>query len=195
MTIRSAAGAAEGYGEARFSLIGANPFVIDGEFDPIATVTVGLGGAQSITFSNIPGTYQHLQIRGILRSTVAAAQTNLLLKINGSNLERTHRMESNGASVSANSETNSVITRIAAANATASVFSGFILDVVDYASTTKNKVVRGLSGNDRNGTGLVEMISGVLVSTSPVTSLTLEEPDTAQKLVQNSILALYGVRL
>jgi hypothetical protein len=33
------------------------------DFDSIATTTVGAGGASTITFSSIPSTYRHLQIR------------------------------------------------------------------------------------------------------------------------------------
>ena len=45
-----------------------NPFIFaaGGDFESIATVTVGGGGAASIEFTSIPGTYQHLQIRGII---------------------------------------------------------------------------------------------------------------------------------
>lgn len=40
-----------------------NPWSPSTDYDSIATTTVGAGGAASITFSSIPSTYQHLQIR------------------------------------------------------------------------------------------------------------------------------------
>ena len=44
-----------------------------GDFESIATVTVGSGGASSIEFTSIPGTYQHLQVRGLLRQSSSSA--------------------------------------------------------------------------------------------------------------------------
>jgi len=50
-----------------------NPFIYagGGDFESIATVTVGSGGAASIEFASIPSTFQHLQIRfmGLLSSS------------------------------------------------------------------------------------------------------------------------------
>ena len=40
--------------------VGAGP---KGDFESIATTTVGSGGQSTITFSSIPSTYKHLQIR------------------------------------------------------------------------------------------------------------------------------------
>ena len=42
-----------------------------GAMDPLQVVTVGAAGASSITFSNIPNTYEHLQVRMIARDTRA----------------------------------------------------------------------------------------------------------------------------
>jgi len=42
-----------------------------GDFESIATVTVGAGGTSTITFRSIPATYQHLQLRWIARTNRA----------------------------------------------------------------------------------------------------------------------------
>jgi hypothetical protein len=55
-----------------------------GSFESIATVTVGGGGASSIEFTSIPGTYQHLQVRLIGRSSsTGATGNNFDLTLNG----------------------------------------------------------------------------------------------------------------
>ena len=41
----------------------------DNSYYQIGTTTVGAGGSSSITFSSIPATYTHLQIRGIASNT------------------------------------------------------------------------------------------------------------------------------
>lgn len=59
---------------ARLGIVaGSFPIAVGGDFESIATVTVGSGGASSIEFTSIPGTYQHLQIRGIARTARTGA--------------------------------------------------------------------------------------------------------------------------
>jgi len=48
-------------------------------YESIQTVTVGAGGTATVTFSSIPATYTHLQIRGIAR---ASADTQLDVTLN-----------------------------------------------------------------------------------------------------------------
>ena len=53
-------------------------------YSSISTVTVGSGGASIITFSSIPSTYTHLQVRGIGRSTNAGSGvTQFYMQLNG----------------------------------------------------------------------------------------------------------------
>jgi hypothetical protein len=63
-----------------------NPFIYagGGDFESIATVTVGSGGAANIEFASIPGTFQHLQIRGIVRSDRASGNENVRYQLNAS---------------------------------------------------------------------------------------------------------------
>ena len=53
------------------SFLAGNAAVIGTSYESIATTTVGSGGASSITFSSIPATYAHLQIRGIFKPSAA----------------------------------------------------------------------------------------------------------------------------
>ena len=53
-------------------------------YESIATQTVGAGGVASVTFSSIPSTYKHLQLRIMSRADRSgAALTNLFIQING----------------------------------------------------------------------------------------------------------------
>ena len=45
------------------------------DFESIATVSVGSGGAANVEFTSIPATFTHLQIRAILKTTTSAAKT------------------------------------------------------------------------------------------------------------------------
>ena len=53
------------------SLLVGNEYYNPTEFESIATVTVGSGGSSTISFTSIPGTYKHLQVRGIGRTNRA----------------------------------------------------------------------------------------------------------------------------
>jgi hypothetical protein len=76
--------------------------------------------------------------------------------------------------------------------ATANVFEVGIIDIHDYASTTKNKTVRFFVGADRNGAGSVRLGSVGYFSTSAISSIQLLPDPTG--FVTNSTFALYGVK-
>jgi hypothetical protein len=46
-------------------IIASSRLAAVGDFESIATVSVGSGGAADVEFTSIPATYTHLQIRGI----------------------------------------------------------------------------------------------------------------------------------
>jgi hypothetical protein len=170
-----------------------------GDFESIATVTVGSGGAANIEFTSIPSTYQHLQIRMIHKDSRSGVnENNGSLRINGdtgSNYAY-HRLYGDGSSAAADGGgTQNKISAIGGiGQATATVFGAAVIDILDYASTTKNKTVRSFTGVDRNGGGYVLLDSGVWLSTSAVTSLTLYSDGSGVTWAQHSTAALYGVK-
>lgn len=171
-----------------------------GALESIATVTVGSGGASSITLSSIPGTFQHVQLRYLLRFTgttynddFATMQANS----SGGTAYAAHELYGNGSAAGANaftSRADMVIQNVPTANRTASVFAGGVIDLLDYTSTSKNKTARMMVGYDSNGAGIISVISGLWANTSAVTSLTLSPSGTAGNFAQHSTVALYGVR-
>jgi hypothetical protein len=173
---------------------------LDNNFmEPIATTLVGSGGATVVTFNDIPQTYKHLQLRGIVRSTTSGSGIgdNVDLRFNGdngSNYAR-HLLQGDGASVATSTNTSGTLTRISVAprsGVTASTFTGLICDILDYTNTNKYKTLRTLSGVDANGSGTVFFISGLWMSTSEVTSITLL-PE-ANSFAQYSRFSLYGIK-
>jgi len=72
-----------------------------GDFESIATVTVGSGGASYAEFTSIPSTYTHLQIRTMARGTRADVGDGLILQFNGDTASNysSHYLYANGASV------------------------------------------------------------------------------------------------
>lgn len=172
-------------------------------FESIATTTVGSGGASSITFSSIPSTFTHLQIRVLSRDNRTGGTTNNISGYFNSDSNAAnyywHYMEGGGASTEAGSVTNLSVVPLsfgiaASSNASASVFGVSVIDILDYANTNKNKTIRVLSGSDTNGSGgYVRLASGLWSSTSAITAITLN-PQTSGTYNQYTHFALYGIK-
>lgn len=169
-----------------------------GAMFPLQVITVGAAGASSVTFTNIPGTYSHLQVRALVRTSHAAVIRNLGVRINsdsGSNYAN-HVLQGNGSAASASADTSitySYIGIAAGANANSNVFGANVIDILDYANTNKYKTLRNLNGVDNNGDGSVFLKSGLWQSTSAITSLSFSIEGGAN-ITQYSQFALYGVK-
>lgn len=168
----------------------------------LAETTVGAGGTASVTFSNIDQSYQHLQIRMLVR-TARAGQTLDAIKwyansdTTDSNYNN-HDLYGNGTSAGSayNAGTNifaSFIGYCPATNATASIFGAIVFDLLDYTNTSKYKVSRSLNGYDLNGSGTVSLDSVLWRSTNAITSLQIA-PIYGTGFVQYTTVQLYGVR-
>jgi len=175
-----------------------NPWSPTGAYDALATTTVGSGGAASVTFSGIPSTYKHLQIRSLARDN-SASGTVTYFKVNfnsdsGSNYTY-HRLGGDGSSAFSDSGSSITTTyaNFALANSsTTQIMGASIIDVLDYANVAKYKTIRTLAGADQNGSGRVGLSSGLWMSTSAVTSITLVADSGT--FGQYSQFALYGVK-
>ena len=169
---------------------------LQSSFESIATVTVGAGGSSSITFSSIPSTYKHLQIRLFGRTTAANVQSYAKLEFNsdttGANYY-SHYIQADGSTVAASANSSiSAHYDIAGASATASVFGAIIFDILDYTITNKYTTTRALGGVDNNGSGRMNLTSGLWMNTNAVTDITLT-PFTGN-FAQYSQAALYGIK-
>lgn len=168
-------------------------------YESISTVTVGAGGSSSVSFTSIPSTYKHLQIRWIARST-AAASTDYIYPMrfnsdSGSNYS-SHYINANGSAVAASGNANQTGFNFygdwPAASATSGLFGVAVMDILDYADTNKYKTVRTLAGFDANGSGQVFFNSSSWRSTSAISSFSLAF--NGGNVAQYSSFALYGIK-
>ena len=170
-----------------------NPFAFlaaGGDFESIATVTVGSGGASSIEFTSIPGTYQHLQVRGVWTSSSAAElQVAFNSDTTNGNYYR-HQIYGSGAAAVAGA--NQLRTFATYTETNANVFSGLVMDILDYASTSKNKTAKTMGGFDSNGGGYIQIQSGLWMNAAAITSIAVTP--SAGTISQHSTLALYGIK-
>lgn len=170
-----------------------------GAYELIERITIGIGGQSTITFSSIPSTYKHLQIRAIMRSDRSSTGDDIKINFNSDtgNNYSAHIMGGEGATTYANAQTSLpfMITYygVAAASAISNSFDGMIIDILDYSNTNKKKTMRLLHGWDNNGGGNIEVVSGAWYNTSAVSTITLA-PRYGTIWVQNSHFALYGIK-
>jgi hypothetical protein len=163
------------------------------DYESIQTVTLG-SSASTISFTSIPGTYKHLQIRAFARYTTGT-ETGVKMRINsdtGSNYAY-HELYGTGTGAgAANGINQTAISDVIYINSTASVYGAAVVDILDYADTNKFKTIRSLNGADVNGGGYITFMSGLWRSTSAITNI--EMYVAANAMAQYSSFALYGIK-
>ena len=167
-------------------------------FESIATQTLS-STATSVTFSSIPSTYQHLQIRCLVKVNGSGGGSwPVDVQVNGdtgSNYAY-HLLRGNGSAVNAYGYASQTKMQLGNANYDTGNTAGVaIIDIHDYASTTKNKTFRafnGLDGNVASTNYHIFLASGVWLSTSAITSISLNGSGT--DFASGSTFALYGIR-
>ena len=163
-----------------------------GAMFPIAMVNVGSAGASTITFSSIPDTYKHLQVRAIAYASNAGNMQGRFNSDTGNNYAR-HYMYGDGSSVAASGEANISYVNFGYVPSSSNYFSAAVTDILDYTSNTKTKTTRTLTGYDANGSGLMIAYSGLWHATpAKITSITIT-PQTGT-FSQYSQFAVYGIK-
>ena len=173
------------------------PPIPPSSYESIASAT-GTGSSGTITFSSIPATYKHLQIRCNFFTT-AYGTPNSYVQFNGDTATNYswHWLRGDGTSASANGSATVAQMRLVASapDIDADYGSSAILDLIDYADTTKYKTIRTFAGNDGAAyfaAGQVGLTSGLWRNTAAVTSVTLSI--SAGNFSTNSKFALYGIK-
>jgi hypothetical protein len=178
----------------------------EGAYDALATVTVPSGGVASVTFAGIPTGYKHLQIRFFLqdnRGTYGSDDIGFRVgngSIDSGNNYAWHDLYGNGSSAAAQNSTSTSRIELNNASGTgvASNFGAGVLDILDYANTSKYKTIRSLHGNDVNGTvagfgGRIAFDSGLWMNTAAITTIQFT-PLYGSSFNQYTSIALYGVK-
>jgi hypothetical protein len=168
-----------------------------GAMFPLQVITVGSAGASSITFSNIPNTYTHLQLRFL---TIPATANSTVMRVGNGSIDTNsnyakHSLNGNGTNATGQgfatqSYFNLMGYRVSASTIYPSVGT---VDILDYANSSKNKTFRVLSGFDANGSGEIQLNSGLWASTSAINTIRIFN-EGGGNLSQYSAVALYGIK-
>jgi hypothetical protein len=166
----------------------------------IASQSVGAGGASSVTFSSIPSTFTHLQIRVSARTGAGYESDGCNIRFNNdsTNSYVVHFLQGDSVNASSSNATAQqslyIAGRLPGSTVTASVFGSVVADILDYTNTSKNKTVRSISGFDTNNTSAVvrvAMMSGLWVNTSAISQIEILANNGG--FVQYSRFDLYGI--
>jgi hypothetical protein len=173
-----------------FGAGGASP-----AYELIETV-LATGSQTSITFSSIPQTYKHLQLRIVAKNNNGSnSQGQVRYNNDSSFIYTSHQMvQISGGVQSQMIGQNSFYGQVGvySNNSDSTNFAPSIMDILDYRNTGKNrtaKILNGLVGSLNR----VFMTSHLYRSTSAVTSITFLM-DNGATLSTDSRFSLYGIK-
>ena len=167
---------------------------VTSSYESISTVTVGSGGNTFITFSSIPSTYKHLQVRW--SAVNSAALTDLYMRVGNGSVDSGlnysyHQIYGDGSAAAASAGATQTLIYCGLGGTTTQPSAG-VLDIVDYQNSNKYKTVRALTGQDSNGSGYIQFKSGLWQSTSAISILQIYA--SSGTFNQYSSFALYGIK-
>jgi hypothetical protein len=172
-------------------ILASSGAVAGGSYESIATLTVASGTTQAaLEFTSIPSTYKHLQLRFFGNAT---SNTSGTIQINGNTTTGdywTHTLGGNGSSAYATAYNNIYAPYY---TGTGGKSVAYILDLLDYATTTKLKTFRLFGGYDANSSGSIFLQSVNFNSTSAVSSIKLLI-DGSTNWNAGTHAALYGIK-
>ena len=159
-----------------------------GDYESIATANPS--GSTSLTFSSIPSTYQHLQIRYMGVSAYPLISSNLGTGTKG------HYLYGTGSSAASYAFDPLSSGMYVAIDGNSGNVSAGIIDILDYANTSKNKTFRALHGRETNtADSSILLASGFWNSTSAISSITItNNVSGGVAFGSGSSFALYGIK-
>jgi hypothetical protein len=158
----------------------------------IATTTVGSGGAASIDFSSIPGTYTDLCVKVSGRSTRSDINDFLKISFNGLTTNLSHRsLLGTGSSTSTGTDGSFIYGTLNANTSTSSTFGNAEFYIPNYAGST-TKSVSADTVMENNGTFSVQYFAaGLWNATAAITAINVAP--YFGNFVQYSTATLYGI--
>ena len=169
-----------------------------GSFDLLETQVLG-SAVSSITFSSLStyaATYQHLQIRALVRTSRATTSDVIQLRFNsdsGNNYAQ-HGLYGNGSIVGSFAgvpRSAAFAMESSANNTAANVFGAAVMDILDPFETTKNTTFRTLHG--LTSYNVITLASSLWNNTAAITTMTFTS-DGGANFVSGTRFSLYGIK-
>jgi hypothetical protein len=173
----------------------------------IASGVVDSGESLTIDFSTIPDTYKHLQIRISARSTYSYTVDDAFMRFNGDTGNNYSYHNYYGAAplnsfININQSTTNDKLNWGQAGGIGTSLKGqyglAVIDILDYASTSKKKSFRSTSGMSTNSAGQsniggrVGNATGLWNNTDAINQITIFSA-SPRNFNENSVFSLYGI--
>jgi hypothetical protein len=156
-------------------------------YTPMATVTLA-SSSSSVTFSNIPATpYRDIIVVGSIKGT-SANEIRMRFNGNSSSIYNFVQMNGDGSTTLSNVGTTTGGWINPNYSISATDFNPIVINIMDFATTDKQKIYLSRFNNAANSTNL---LGGRFASTSAITQI--EFFTTSNALAIGSTLSLYGV--
>lgn len=162
-----------------------------GSYVKIQSVTVTGATAANMEFTNIPGTFDDLEVLWTMRGTSGSAVATFI-SLNGltTNFSSRYLYGDGGSAVSGTLDR--YIGSCPGTNWTASTFANSKIYLPNYAGST-NKSYSVDNVDENNGTGVnMNLIAGLWSNNAAITSITLAP--ASGSFVQHSTAVLYGIK-
>jgi hypothetical protein len=153
----------------------------------ISSISVGVGGAATIDFTSIPGTYTDLML--VLSARATSTTATITVTFNGSAASFTNLyLEGNGSAVSSTTGTTLVGNASISTN-TASTFGNLSILIPNYTGSANKNFSVDVVTEDNATTAFQQIFTGVWANSAAITQVTLSLPNFAQ----NTTAYLYGI--
>lgn len=162
-----------------------------GSYVRIQSVTVTGATAANMEFTNIPGTFDDLEVLWTMRGTSGSAVATFI-SLNGltTNFSSRYLYADGGSAVSGTLDR--YIGSCPGTNWTANTFANSKIYLPNYAGST-NKSYSVDNVDENNGTGVnMNLIAGLWSNTAAITSITLAP--ASGSFVLHSTAVLYGIK-
>lgn len=166
-------------------------------FQKIASVTVGAGGASTIDFTSIPGTYTDLCVKLSLRSTGDVVNTSI--RFNGSTSGYSMRyITGSGSSIfsgTTGGDTYFLTYGTNPSSSTSTTFANTELHIPNYSGSTNKSMSMDAVTENNGTTGYISMVTHVWSNTSAITSIGISAFPWGglNNIAQHSTATLYGI--
>lgn len=161
-------------------------------FELISSVTVGAGGAATISFTSIPSTYTDIVIKMSARSSAGGVTGYVTGAFNGSTSSFSIRgLYGNGSGAGSFTTPSNFIGEVVANGATANTFSNLEIYIPNYAGSNYKSYSVDSVGEDNGATAQATLTAGLWSSNAAITQVAFT-PNSGS-FQQYSTAYLYGV--
>ncbi len=173
-----------------------------GAYESIASYNLSTT-TSTVTFNSIPNTFKHLQLRITARSTRSDGVDilNIYYNTDDGSTGTAYSQHLMGGSNAGTTTDNDLtyprgnLHRLASNWLESNVFTYFIIDILDYKETTKNKVLRYSSAYNSSSDGRVLTGSTMWQNTSAISTIKISGSiDYGTSFVAGSSFSLYGIK-